>query len=67
MLVMLYSAHLTINGMNNAVYAKMEAMIRQGSHWSIRGDVDMFLQQKLVQVSTFYQIMYEKNLAGLDI
>jgi hypothetical protein len=61
MLVMLYSAHLTINDMNNAVYAKMEAMIRQDCHQSIRGDVEMFLQQKLVQVSTFYQIMYRKE------
>jgi hypothetical protein len=61
MLVMLYSAHLTINDMNNAVYAKMEAAIRQGSHRAIRGDVDMFLEQKLVQVSTFYQIIHRKE------
>jgi len=64
---MLYTTHFAINDMANAVYAKMEAMIRHDSHWLIRGDVETFLRQKLVQVSTFYQIMYEKNLAGLDI
>ena len=58
---MMYFAHFAINDVANAACAKIEAAIRQGSHRAIRGDVDMFLEQKLAQVSTFYQIVYRKD------
>lgn len=63
-----YSPHVTrraINDKAEAILDEMRVMVRQGSRWTITSDVDTFLRQKLIQVSTFYQIIYRKESGWL--
>ena len=63
-----YSLHVTrraINDKSNALWDEMQSMVRQGARWTIRSNVDTFLRQKLMQVSTFYQIIYRKESGWL--
>ena len=63
-----YSPHVirqAINDKAEAILDEMRVMVRQGSRWKIMSDVDTFLRQKLMQVSTFYQIIYRKESGWL--